>query len=192
MNTFIKKILDEPIINDPWPHQIIADLLDPTLFNKVEQQCQKLLLLSNDYFQLYQKDFEKYNLDLKDEVGGISEAIFSNYESIIQLYPYYRDSKNLRKKRMDIHLNISPPLPFRHSIHDELPDKVLSIALYIAPTLNKGTLMYTDNDEKTLVKTVPWKPNSAFIFCGKNQSTWHSFESDDTNNRITLNCFIRT
>jgi hypothetical protein len=188
MNIFIKKILDEPIINNPWPHQIVSDLLDTSLFNEVDQQCQKLLLLKQKSL-IYPNDFEKYNLDLKDKVDSLSTDILFNFEPIIKQYPYHR--RYSQKPEIDTHISVVRPLPYKHVIHDESADKILSIILYVTPTLNKGTLMYNENDEKTLIKTVPWKQNSAFIFCGRDQSTWHSFESDETNNRVTLNFFIK-
>ena len=188
MNIFIKKILDEPIINNPWPHQIVSDLLDPSLFNEVDQQCQKLLLLKQKSL-IYPNDFEKYNLDLKDKVDSLSTDILFNFESIIEQYPYHRRYSG--KPQIDTHISVVRPLPYKHIIHDESADKILSIILYVTPILNKGTLMYTADDEKTLAKTAPWKQNSAFVFCGRDQSTWHSFESDETNNRVTLNFFIK-
>jgi len=188
MNIFIKKILDEPIISDPWPHQIVSDILDTAVFDKIDQQCQKLLLL-NQKLLIYPDDFKKYNLDLRHEVDLLSTDILFNFESIIKQYPYHR--RYLGKTQIDTHISVVRPLPYKHVIHDESADKILSIVLYIAPVSNKGTLLYTHNDEKTLIKEVPWKQNSAFIFCGRDQSTWHSFESDETSNRITLNFFIK-
>ena len=188
MNIFIKKILDEPIVNDPWPHQIVSDILDLTVFDKIDQQCQKLLL-SNQKLLISPNDFEKYHLDLKNEVDSISTDILCNFESIIKQYPYHR--KYSETPQIDTHISVVPPLPYKHVIHDESANKILSIILYVTPISNKGTLMYTADDENTLVKTVPWKQNSAFVFCGREQSTWHSFESDETNNRITLNFFIK-
>ena len=40
------------------------------------------------------------------------------------------------------------------------------------------------------IKEAVWNPNSTFIFCGQQGKTWHSYESDQTTNRITLNLFL--
>jgi len=50
--------------------------------------------------------------------------------------------------------------------------------------------MYAEQDEKAFVKEAEWKPNSTFIFCGQQGKTWHSYESDQTQQRITLNLFL--
>ena len=50
--------------------------------------------------------------------------------------------------------------------------------------------MYTAQNENTFVREAEWKPNSTFIFCGQQNKTWHSYESNQDTNRITFNMFI--
>ena len=50
--------------------------------------------------------------------------------------------------------------------------------------------MYTAQTENAFEKEADWKPNSTFIFCGQQNKTWHSYESNQTTNRITFNLFI--
>jgi hypothetical protein len=51
--------------------------------------------------------------------------------------------------------------------------------------------MYAKQTEESFVSEAPWMPNSTFIFCGQEGQTWHSYESDQQCNRITLNLFIQ-
>jgi hypothetical protein len=188
MNSFVQKILDEPVIDSPWAHQIVHSAIESDLFEKIKQQCQSLLALPvESLLQIYLDDFKNYNLTIAPELSALSKDILRNYNKIVKKYPYHRQS--LWWKRIDTHISVTPPLPYTPSdIHCEASDKILSIVVYIAPFKNKGTMLY--NSEKSLDKTIPWKENTSLIFCGKDNTTWHSYASDYTN-RITLNFFIR-
>ena len=69
-------------------------------------------------------------------------------------------------------------------------EKIWSSVTYITPEENVGTKMYTEQDKNAFVKEAKWKPNNSFIFCGQQDKTWHSYESDQTQQRITLNIFL--
>ena len=62
---------------------------------------------------------------------------------------------------------------------------------YITPDINVGTKYYSSRKESSYIGEAPWVPNSSFIFCGHEGYTWHSYESNQTTNRITLNLFIQ-
>ena len=47
------------------------------------------------------------------------------------------------------------------------------------------------NQLDAFVKEVEWKPNSTFNFSGQDNQTWHSYNSTEESNRITLNFFIK-
>ena len=51
--------------------------------------------------------------------------------------------------------------------------------------------MYTENKKERLVKEAQWKPNLTMIFAGIDGKTWHSYNSTEQSNRITLNLFIK-
>jgi hypothetical protein len=42
MDTFIKKIIEEPIVQFPWPHQTVLEAMDQSLFDKIKQDCEHL------------------------------------------------------------------------------------------------------------------------------------------------------
>jgi hypothetical protein len=88
------------------------------------------------------------------------------------------------------HISITPPLPYKFYIHQEGLEKIWSSVTYVTPEKNVGTKMYTAQNEKAFIKEAVWNPNSTFIFCGQKGKTWHSYESDQATNRITLNLFL--
>ena len=51
--------------------------------------------------------------------------------------------------------------------------------------------MYKTNNAQSFVREADWKENTTFIFCGQAGQTWHSYESDQDCNRLTLNLFIQ-
>ena len=70
-------------------------------------------------------------------------------------------------------------------IHDDTPDKLLSGVIYLKPENNTGTFFY-DSKKGMNKREVEWKQNRAVFFSRKERSTWHSYEGDKNNNRITL------
>lgn len=75
------------------------------------------------------------------------------------------------------------------SIHDELWDKVFSVATYISPLHNTGTIVY--DKDKVFKHVITWKPNRAVAFPGINNVTWHDFmQTEKTPERITLDFFL--
>lgn len=187
---FAEKILNQPLILDPWAHQIVNDIIDPDLFVLIQQQCQPLLSMAIDSnFQLYPRDFSKYGLRFERDLNEISNDLLDNFKTIIKRYPYHRLGL---KHIVDAHLSITPPKPYTYELHDESPEKVLSIVVYVTPDQNTGTILYTDRNESSYVKSIPWQPNSALVFCGQDNVTWHSYQSDSLSNRVTLNLFVKS
>jgi len=185
-----KKILNQPIKLDPWPHQIVANIINPDLFKSIKYQCRPLLDIPlTSALQIYPKEFSNYGLSFTQDLNNISKELQDNFKTIIKQYPYYRYGLN---HSVDAHLSITPPLPYTHEIHSESLEKVLSIVVYISPDQNIGTRLYTKCSEASYVGTVPWQPNLALIFCGQTDVTWHSYQSDSVSNRITLNFFIKS
>ena len=91
---------------------------------------------------------------------------------------------------VNAHISITPPLPFKFYIHQEGLEKIWSSVTYITPEKNIGTKMYKEQRDDAFVKEAKWVPNTTFIFCGQRGKTWHSYESNQTTNRITFNFFL--
>jgi hypothetical protein len=69
-------------------------------------------------------------------------------------------------------------------IHCDLPNKLLSVVVYISPENNIGTILYRDREGNNK-HTVEWKQNRSLIFSRTNDS-WHSYNSDGKALRIVL------
>lgn len=79
---------------------------------------------------------------------------------------------------------------FAYRIHDESESKILSIVTYVASNNGRGTRLYNSNKE--LVKEIEWKENSATIFAGITNKTWHDYYSEQGSYRITVNTFLES
>ncbi len=70
-------------------------------------------------------------------------------------------------------------------IHDDTFNKLLSGVVYLYPENNFGTIFYNTKSGKDK-NIIEWKINRAVFFSRIEQETWHSYESDNANDRITL------
>ena len=184
---FLNKCLDSTTINEPWPHQIINNTLPQEEFVKLRQECEKLDVPNDRLVAIYPKDFNDYNISFYDQIHDISKSILDNARQLCGKYTNHRWFEDLA---VNAHISVTPPLPYKFYIHQEGLEKIWSSVTYVTPENNVGTKMYTEQKEDTFVKEAEWKPNSTFIFCGQQGKTWHSYESDQTEQRITLNLFL--
>jgi len=199
---FVNKCLTTDTGIDPWPYQEIENSFPEDFFTKFNQSCQHLLNFKDfatgdkknlEYdgpvpFHVYPKDFEKFNIDLYDEVEDIAKKVLPKAKDLcMKINPSHRWYNKLG---LNAHISITPPLPYKFHIHQESPGKIWSAVTYVTPETNVGTKMYIEGNANSFVKEAKWKPNSTFIFCGELGKTWHSYESDQTSNRITFNLFI--
>ena len=185
---FVDKCINTDVITTPWPHQIIENTFDKSVFEKLKAQCiEKLNFPTTELVQIHPKDYKDYGIDFYDETLNICESLYENMKVLCGRYPNYRWFENLG---VNVHISVTPPLPWQFHIHQEGIEKIWSSVTYVTPENNVGTKMYTAQNEKALVGEAPWKPNSTFIFCGEETKTWHSYESNENTNRITFNLFI--
>ena len=185
---FLQKCLNTEVLHDPWPYQIIEDTLSTDVFAKLKKQCEQHLEIRTDkLIHIHPSQFNEYNIDFYDETVDICKNLFDNVKQLHEVYPEYRKYPTLG---INAHISITPPLPYKFYIHQEGLEKTWSSVTYITPEKNVGTKMYTAQIEDAFVKEAEWKPNSTFIFCGQQNKTWHSYESNQNTNRITFNLFI--
>jgi len=78
-----------------------------------------------------------------------------------------------------------------YPIHSESSHKVLLIVIYLEPEIERGTRLYTGQQESDFHKEIEWKPNRALIICpnGNNDETWHTWKNTNGEPRVTLNIF---
>ncbi len=76
-------------------------------------------------------------------------------------------------------------------IHEDSPNKLLSVVVYLYPKVNTGTILYSDENgnDKTVVD---WVPNRALIFSREAGVTWHSYEGDGVSTRYALVANLRS
>ena len=70
-------------------------------------------------------------------------------------------------------------------IHDDTFNKLLSGVVYLYPENNIGTIFYNTKNGKDK-NVIEWKINRAVFFSRIERETWHSYEADNANDRITL------
>ena len=184
---FVSKCLNSTTMNDPWPHQYIEDALPQDEFLKLQEQCRNINVPKDKLVAIHPYDFADHNIKFYDQLYDISQKCLSNARELCEQYPNHRWYDKLD---VNCHISITPPLPYKFYIHMEGLEKIWSSVTYITPEENVGTKMYTEQDKNTFVKEAKWKPNNSFIFCGQQDKTWHSYESDQTQQRITLNIFL--
>ena len=187
---YINKVLDAPIINSPWQHQIIDDSLPYDVFSRLQSQCEQFLNLDTqgNLKFIFPHEFKDYGIDLYDDVHSIGTQILEKAKNLTR--DLYENPRWYGGLTVYAHISITPPLPYKFDIHEEGLEKIWSSVTYVAPIRNVGTKMYTAKDETTFVSEAEWKPNSTFVFCGQKGVTWHSYESSEATNRITLNYFL--
>jgi hypothetical protein len=85
----------------------------------------------------------------------------------------------------DFHLVVTPS-GRSFKVHDDTPDKLLSVVIYISPEHNKGTFIHSSKDDPVPAGEVEWVQNRAFIFSRVEQKTWHSYASDTEGDRFCV------
>lgn len=185
---FLQKCLETQVQTDPWPYQLIENTFDNDVFDKLKQQCiERFSDKTDKLIQVFPSKFKENGIDFYDETVDVCEKLHKNLKQVHEVYPQYRKYPTMG---INVHLSITPPLPYKFYIHQEGLEKTWSSVTYVAPEKNIGTKMYTAQNENTFVREAEWKPNSTFIFCGQQNKTWHSYESNQDTNRITFNMFI--
>ena len=185
---FLQKCLETQVQTDPWPYQLIENTFDNDVFEKLKQQCiERFSEKTDKLIQVFPSKFKENGIDFYDETVDVCEKLHKNLKQVHEVYPQYRKYPTMG---INVHLSITPPLPYKFYIHQEGLEKTWSSVTYVAPEKNIGTKMYTAQHENTFVREAEWKPNSTFIFCGQQNKTWHSYESNQDTNRITFNMFI--
>ena len=185
---FLEKCTNSKVNLDPWPHQIIADTFTQETFYKLQTQCSNNLnFTTNELIHVHPDQYKDYNIEFYDETLDICKTLFENIQDVHKVYPAFRKYPVLG---INAHISITPPLPYKFYIHQEGLEKTWSSVTYVTPESNVGTKMYTAQNENAFVREAEWRPNSTFIFCGEQNKTWHSYESNQNTNRITFNLFI--
>jgi hypothetical protein len=189
----IKKIIESPILEEPWYSKIVDNFLEEDLFNQLRNECERIFSSRsiNNFSEPTTRLNElmvssEFSESLSQSLLDLNSSMLKNIDSILDSFPYSRRFKYYHSIPSFFFLRKGTP---DHPIHDESHYKSLSIVLYISPNISSGTKLYTP--AKSFHNQVEWKPNRAFIFCGKSKHTWHTFGGSESNDRITMNLFIQ-
>ena len=194
---FVQKCISTPVSQDPWPHTVTANHIDKESFSRLLKSCEGLLEINlrdmpthkkTTENHIQPKDFKAFGIDWHDDISDISKQIYDNAKELCDVFPEHRWFNNLC---VSAYVGVTPPAPYDHIIHQETTSKIWSSVTYITPERNCGTKMYTEESKDTFVKEAPWEPNTTMIFSGVEGKTWHSYNSTEDSNRITLNFFIK-
>ncbi len=194
---FVDKCLNSDVLSNPWSHTITENHIDKKEFNLLLNDCNKLLEIKLKEMPTHKtttenhitpQQFKDFNINWYDQILDISKNIYENRKELCDVFPKYRWFDDLI---ITAYVGVTPPAPYDHIIHQETISKIWSSVTYITPEKNCGTKMYTEEKKESLVKEAQWKPNSTMIFAGIEGKTWHSYNSTEESNRITLNFFIK-
>lgn len=168
---------------EPWEHEIIDEFYDEALFLRMKQEI-------IDYVKANSKLISGINIinEIRELNLPLTKACIDSRpinEEWLKTFSEYREYESLKVENQII-ICIGEQAEYR--IHDERPEKILSAVLYITPDRSTGTLIYDQN--KVFVKEVEWKPNTALIFPGITDKTWHNYKAGFSKIRITLNTFL--
>lgn len=155
---------------EPWPHIIIDNFLDKDHFElEVMNAKEAARHCLGDRTQV-RRSFPR-----RDHIRFLLETFFHSFD----------DKREYDDLGTFMHYAITPP-NFKHTMHVDAPFKIMSSVLYLSPEENAGTRLYKTPDSKPIA--VEWKPNRMFVFCGKDDVTWHDYTS--ISERLTLNHFF--
>jgi hypothetical protein len=190
----IDNLLESPILADPWSHQIIKNFFQEEDFKKINLAAMKLetvytdRVITADQCLSVAEVYDIIGEEVFDIILEANRKLLDNIELITKNFPKH----NKFNKYISVpSFHILPPQTPWQKIHDESSDKTVSIVVYLYPENSVGTTLYEENNRNSNNKEIPWRQNSAMLFCGQQGVTWHDFCSRE-NPRVTLNFFLRT
>ena len=176
---------EEQFFSNPWPYLIIDNFFDEQSFSYVND---KVLARKKEYFQ-----DKKRHMKVRDSgtyFHNVPDTFLHNYFSSNLTEDYLKSWFSTHRGYTNLHGEFDIKFSYKpHSwpIHDEVPEKVFSTVVYVAPQNNVGTIIFDKN--KNFHGAVSWVPNRAVVFAGLSDITWHCFGNWEKGNRITFDYF---
>ena len=157
-------IVEDNFFDDYEFSEIKSYYKNNDMINKLDSNKSIILDFDNDFKKKIIKKYESKML-------GFLENL---YQEKVKLYDY-----------MSLHYSVCGK-NFSYPIHNDAISKLLSVIIYISPEKNYGTFLYNSNNKDDLLTEIQWKTNRAFIFSRKDKGTWHSYKSNNIENRHTV------
>ena len=166
---------------DPSPYVLIEDVFSADDYKNVLEFAKtlrygdNLLNLDCNLFSMLQNKAWKMFAEIYPELSQVTDGIFSNVTDAQGTDSFFRI---LIKK-------LAPGFD-GHMIHRDAQWKQMVVVVYLNEQ-GMGTKLYSEDDAASLVKTLPFKPNTAFATI-PNQTNWHDYEHPATfdEDRLTL------
>jgi hypothetical protein len=187
----IQNILDSKIIQEPWPHLIVDNVLDDLTFttlSNVSRQLESIIKdLPRDSDGIWMSKLSDYGFDqsISDLMLDINQQLLKHHVPLLNKFPNAEPSP-IGYFGIPKFNYIGPNV--NGTIHEEGRVKSLATVIYMFPEQTYGTRLYTDDTVDSFACEIEWKPNRAFIMCNQADVTWHSFHSDHQP-RMTLNYY---
>jgi hypothetical protein len=185
-------IINAPVINHPWPHKIIDNILDPIAFEKIRQAAVFLSNVDKDdqYYSdgIWPNEFVRLGLDqqLADDVTTIADQMLTINKTLLRQFPNHLESQVGYYNIPRFNYSIGK---VNSSIHDEGRSKTMALVIYLIPEQTLGTRLYSGPAQENFVKEVEWKPNRAMLMMSQPGITWHSYVGTGAA-RYTLNLYF--
>ena len=160
--------------NTPWTYAVVDNFLPQHLLDEV--------------MEIYNtKDIVYSNSGTAS--ATINEPLNSQITEVAKEFISKAFSKLNTPNRQGSLENIRNLLVFRtphhqYHIHEDSPQKLMSIVVYLVPTNADGTTIH--NTDQSYSHDIEWKVNRALAFV-PSDNTWHSIGSKISQDRITLN-----
>ncbi|WP_317932572.1 hypothetical protein [Halioxenophilus sp. WMMB6] len=167
-----------------FPHFVIDNFFTDDEFAAI---CAKEKAVAgkevNMAHSLIRKDGEIKSNTFDDEFLTKIDQSYRPY--LLQFLAILSSNKTKLYEYSDFHL-ISTGPDYQHAIHDDIPKKLLSVVVYMAPEKNHGTFIHPDRNTQEPAGEVQWQRNRAFVFSRKDRKTWHSYSANGKANRFCV------
>lgn len=165
-------------------YKIIDNFLNNDDFN---QLCSlKLEKISSKKIRVYNnRIFKNGSIDNSCLGEELIKKMHQNYHNVaLNLLKELNPKKIPLYEYSDFHI-IETGSSYKYPIHRDTPKKLLSGVIYLMPKENSGTFIYSNKkgDNKTQIE---WKQNRGFFFSRTENTSYHSYEGNNQDNRIAL------
>ena len=154
----------------------------------------KYVIIDNFFDEKLFTTFKNYKIPITDTVDvenitHIFKNFLSYYDNILNnVFTLLNPNKKSLITTSKLESVCTGPNMY-YPLHTDIPQKLLSVVIYVKPQINTGTFLFSDNKANNK-KEIKWIPNRAFIF-SRNENTWHNYCGDGKNIRHVLSYTLR-
>lgn len=167
-----------------WPYFVIDNFLIEKHFNYLNSL--KLMFDNGSDLKIHHNKIDRTgNIEnsclSKDFIREFQETYHESCMSILHLLS---PQKTILYEYSDIHVVLTGKNK-SFPIHDDIPQKLLSIVVYLDPEVNSGTKIHKSKTDQNPIE-IDWELNRGFLFSRNKNKTWHSYNGDGKNDRLAL------